>query len=68
VWQDETVKGPWRDEIVEEIRRIRQEQAAQFNYDVRAIIEDARKRQQESDHEVVSFPPCRPQVMGKPTD
>jgi len=46
---------PWQDPIVEEIRRIRQEHAARFNYDVRAIIEDARKRQQQGNRKVVSF-------------
>ncbi len=68
MWQDETVDEPWRDEIVEEIRKIRQEQAARFNYDVRAIVEDARKRQEQGDREVVSFSSRRPQTSSKPAD
>jgi hypothetical protein len=43
------------DPIVEEIRKFREERAAKFNYDVRAIAEDARKRQQESGRKVVSL-------------
>jgi hypothetical protein len=43
------------DPIVEEIRRIRDEQAARLGYNVRAIVEDSQKREQSSGHEVVSF-------------
>ena len=35
----------WEDPIVLEIRRIREELAAQFDFDVGAIFEDMRKRQ-----------------------
>jgi hypothetical protein len=49
----------WRDEIVEEIRRIRQEQAARFGYNIAAIVADSRRRQQEGNRKVVSFPPRR---------
>jgi len=50
----------WKDPIVEEVRRIREAHAARFNYDLEAICRDLRKREQESGHEVVSFPPRRP--------
>lgn len=50
------------DPIVAEVRAIRDRLAARFNYDIRAIVEDARKRQGESGHEVVSLPPKRPVV------
>jgi hypothetical protein len=43
------------DPIVEEVRRYREERAAKFGYDLRAIAEDARKRQRESGRKVVSF-------------
>jgi hypothetical protein len=43
------------DQIVEEVRKHREERAAKFGYDLRAIAEDARKRQQESGRKVVSF-------------
>ena len=63
----ESFDKPWRDPIVEEIREVRQQQAARLNYDVRAIVEDARKRQNEGNRKVVSFPPRRPQTAQKPT-
>ncbi len=46
-----------KDEIVEEVRKERQEQAAQWNFDLKAILADARKRQAQSGHKVVSFVP-----------
>jgi hypothetical protein len=46
---------PWRDPIVEEIRQFRDELDARFNYDVRAIIEDAKKREGKDGRQVVSF-------------
>ncbi len=50
----------WKDEIVEEVRRIRYEHAAKFNHDLKAILDDARKRQELSGRKVVSFPPKKP--------
>ena len=50
----------WKDEIVEEVRRIRHEHAARFNNDLDAIVADLRKSQRESGHKVVSLPPRRP--------
>ena len=47
------------DPIVDEIRKIRDAHAARFDYDLRAICDDFRKKQKESGHEVVSFPPKR---------
>ncbi|MFN0279070.1 MAG: hypothetical protein ACKVRN_10770 [Pyrinomonadaceae bacterium] len=52
----------WKDEIVEEVRRIRDAQAAKFNYDIDAIVADARKRQKASGRKTVSFPPRKPAV------
>ncbi len=45
----------WDDPIVYEVRKARQEIAAKFNYDLDAILEDARKRQHLSGHKLVSF-------------
>ncbi|MGH9753284.1 MAG: hypothetical protein ACREA2_10920 [Blastocatellia bacterium] len=46
------------DPIIEEIHKIRDQLAAQFNYDVYAIVADAQTRQREyEDHPVVSFSP-----------
>ena len=45
----------WKDPIVQEVRKVRKAHAAAFNYDIRAIVEDARKRQKKSKHHIVSF-------------
>ena len=46
-----------QDNVVAEVRRAREEIAKRFNYDLRAIFEDAKKRQALSGRKVVSFPP-----------
>lgn len=43
------------DPIVKEVREIRDKLAAKFGYDIRAIADDARKRQKRSGHKLVSF-------------
>jgi len=45
----------WRDPIVEQVRSVREEYAAKFNFDIKAIGEDARRRQAMSKRRVVSF-------------
>ena len=37
----------WKDEIVEEVRTAREAYAAQFDYDLKRMIEDLRKREEE---------------------
>ena len=44
-----------KDEVVSQVRQAREQNAAKFNYDLRAIIADARKRQKSSGHRVVSL-------------
>jgi hypothetical protein len=46
-----------KDELVEEVRKARQEQAARWNFDLKAVLADARKRQAQSGRKVVSFVP-----------
>ena len=46
-----------RDYIVDEVRRIRDEQAAKYAFDIKAILAAAKKRQCRSGHKVVSFVP-----------
>lgn len=53
--KDEVHTEPWRDPIVEEIHRIREEYAASFNYDLEAMFRDAQKKQQEGGRKIVSF-------------
>ena len=47
----------FRDPIVEEIRKHRQHYASQFNYDIDAICDDIRRKQQESGRAVVTRKP-----------
>ncbi|MDB9520005.1 hypothetical protein PN466_23960 [Roseofilum reptotaenium CS-1145] len=44
----------WRDEILEEIYTIREEHARAFNYDLKAICDDLRKRQATSGRKMIS--------------
>jgi hypothetical protein len=48
------------DPIVDEVRKIRQEYARQFNYDLDAICKDLQEKQAASGRKIVSFPPIRP--------
>lgn len=61
----------WRDPIVTEVRRNREEYAARFNYDIKAICRDLRERQKKSTRKVVSLPPKRVakdvKTEGRPT-
>ena len=57
----------WRDPIVEEIRQYRQQYAARFNHDLKAICRDLRERQKKGGRKVVSLPP-RPVVKQVKTD
>jgi hypothetical protein len=46
-----------KDHIVDGIRRVREERAAKYAFDVKAILASAKKRQRRSGHKVVSFLP-----------
>ena len=46
---------PWHDPLVQEVRRIRDKQAAELDYDLKAIFERARHRQKQSRRKTVSF-------------
>ena len=48
----------WKDEIVEEIRKIRDAHAKKFNYDLDAIYEDLKKAEQGSGLKFID-PPAR---------
>lgn len=54
----------WKDPIVEEIRAIREQHAAQFNYDPALIANDLLQSQERAKlqgRKFVSFPPRRPE-------
>ncbi len=50
----------WKDPIVEEVRRFRDEYAAQFGYDLEAIYRDIQEKEKKHKDRLVSFPPKRP--------
>ena len=56
-----------RDPIVDEIRRIREEYAAKFNYDLAAICKDLREKQAQSGRKVVRLPANRIPEDQRPT-
>jgi hypothetical protein len=58
----------WKDEIVEEVRRVREEHAAKFNYDISAICADIRRKQAESGRIVVSLVKDKKERDGKESD
>lgn len=45
------------DPIIEDVRRIRQDYAKQFDYDLHALAADLRRHEQEHPERVVTFPP-----------
>ena len=60
----------WNDPIVEEVRRIREEHAAQFDYDIDAIFADYKRLEAESKRPHVAFGPRRtskPVLSAEPT-
>lgn len=53
----------WNDEIVEEVRKVRDEYAAEFNYDLEAIFRDLRQQEEKSDREIITRPPKKPELV-----
>jgi hypothetical protein len=51
--------------VVAEIRRIREQIAARFGYNIRAIGEDARRRDAADDRDVIRRPPRPPVVPAR---
>ena len=49
------------DPIVDEVRRVRDEHAARFNYDLDAIFRDIKDQEKTSGRTFVSYPPRRVQ-------
>lgn len=45
-----------RDEVLDEIYKIREEHAKAFNYDLKAICDDLRKKQAASGRKIISQP------------
>jgi hypothetical protein len=47
------------DPIVDEVRRVRNEHAARFNYDLKAIYQDLKQEEKVSGRRYVRFEPAR---------
>ncbi len=45
----------WNDEIIKEIRRIREEYVSQFNYDLKAIFRDLKEKEKNSGRKYYDF-------------
>ena len=45
----------WKDPIIEEIHKIREEHAKKFDYDLYAIVKDYQQQQKQSGRNVISF-------------
>jgi len=58
---------PWRDPIIEEIRRNWEKYASKFNYDLEKIFLDLRRQQEETPGPVVSFSPSSSTAASPPT-
>jgi hypothetical protein len=52
------------DVVLEEVRRIKEELAAKFDYDVDRILQDAREKQEKSGRRIVQ-PPARKEIPKK---
>ena len=51
----------WNDHIVEEIRTIREQYAAQFDYDIQIMLEALKEEEKQSGRVVVSFTDEQPE-------
>ena len=47
------------DTIIEELHQFREKWAAEFNYDIHALVADLRRSQHEENRQVVNLPPNR---------
>jgi len=54
----------WIDRIVEETRKLREEHAAKFSYDLEAIYRDLKEQEEMSGRKVVSLPAKQPARVG----
>ena len=50
----------WKDEIVEEVRAVREAYAAQFDFDLKRIFEDLKKKEREEPAPRAKLKPVKP--------
>ena len=53
----------WEDPIVAEVRKIREDYAAQFNFDLQALYRALKEQEQQDPRPKVSFPPKPAKMM-----
>jgi len=53
----------WSDPIIDEIHRIREQNAARFNYDIERMADDIKRREKKSGRKIIPAPP--PPASGK---
>jgi hypothetical protein len=46
----------WKDTIIEELHKFREEHAKKFNYDLKAIFDDLKKQEKNSTRKIISLP------------
>lgn len=54
-----------RDDIVEQIRKVRDQHAAKFNYDLAAIFKDIKEQEVQSGRRVTVLPPKKAVQLSK---
>lgn len=54
-----------KDPIVEEVRRVREQHAAKYRYDLDAICKALKQEERQSGRKTVSLPPKKPQPWAK---
>lgn len=52
--------APWKDEIVEEVRKAKEAYAAQFDFDLKRMFEDIKRREQEHPERQAKLEPVKP--------
>jgi len=55
----------WKDSIVEDVRKVREEHAKKFNHNLDAIYQDLKKQEKRGGRKVVSLPAKRAVVAVK---
>lgn len=50
----------WKDEIVEEVRAVRDAYAAQFDYDLKRMFEELKKKEEEDPAPRANLKPVKP--------
>ncbi len=53
----------WKDELVEETRKIRDAYAARFNYDLKAIVRDFQEQQRRGGRRIIRLAPKEPSLQ-----